>query len=58
MRDLRSEHGRADLQRHAIDCMIASTALDRGATLVSNDALFGRLAKLNPALRVADWTVD
>jgi hypothetical protein len=28
--------GRADLQRHAVDGMIAATALDRGAVLVSN----------------------
>src|SRR4051794_13094118 len=48
MRDLRPELGRADLQRHAVDTMIAVTALDRGAVLVSNDALFGRLARINP----------
>jgi predicted nucleic acid-binding protein len=56
MRDLRPELGRTDLQRHAVDGMIAVTALDHGAVLVSNDALFGRVAKLNPALRVTDWT--
>ena len=56
MRDLRPGFSRADLQRHAVDAMIAVTALDRGAVLVSNDALFGRLAKLDPALRVVDWT--
>src|SRR5689334_8433301 len=39
MRDLRQELGRADIQRHAVDCMIAATALDRGAVLVTNDAL-------------------
>ncbi len=57
MRDLRPELGRADIQRHTIDCMIAVTALDRGAVLVTNDALFERLAKLNRALQVADWTI-
>jgi predicted nucleic acid-binding protein len=36
--------------------MIAVTALERDATLVSNDALFARLAVLDPALRVIDWT--
>src|SRR4051812_38917733 len=41
MRDLRPELGRGDIQRHAVDCMIAVTALDRSAVLVSNDALFG-----------------
>src|SRR5919199_1678901 len=48
MRDLRPELGRADLQRRAVDTMIAVTALERGAVLVSNDALFGRLARLDP----------
>ena len=58
MRDLRPAIGRADLQRHSVDGMIAVTALDRGAVLVSNDALFARLAKLDPTLHVADWTAD
>jgi len=56
MRDLRPELGRSDIQRRAVDGMIAVTTLAHGAVLVSNDALFGRLAKLNPALRVTDWT--
>jgi predicted nucleic acid-binding protein len=56
MRDLRPDLGRADLQRRAVDTMIAVTALERSAVLVSNDALFGRLARLNPTLRLADWT--
>ena len=56
MRDLRLELGRSDIQRHAVDGMIAVTTLAHGAVLMSNDALFGRLAKLNPALRVTDWT--
>jgi predicted nucleic acid-binding protein len=57
LRDLRPEIGRGDIQRHAVDCMIAVTALDRSAVLVSNDALFGRLAKLDPALRLANWAI-
>ena len=56
MRDLGGSLPRADLRRHKIDCMIAVTALEHGAVLVSNDALFARLATLVPALRVADWT--
>jgi predicted nucleic acid-binding protein len=56
MRDLRPAIGRSDIQRRAVDGMIAVTTLAHGAVLVSNDALFGRLAKLNPALRVTDWT--
>src|SRR3954454_2594453 len=51
MRDLRPELSRAGIQRHAIGGMIAVTALDRGAVLVSNDALFGHMMSLNPALQ-------
>src|SRR3954451_12892005 len=40
MRDLRPELGRVELQRHAVDTMIAATALERDAVLVSNDGLF------------------
>jgi predicted nucleic acid-binding protein len=56
MRGLRDGSPRGDVQRHAVDCMIAVTALEHGAVLVSNDALFGRVAALVPALEVADWT--
>ncbi len=41
---------------HALDCMIAATALERGAALVTGDALFARLAALEPELRVVSWT--
>jgi predicted nucleic acid-binding protein len=56
MRDLRAGTPRADVQRHAIDCMIAVTALEGGTVLVSNDALFEQLVELVPALRVDNWT--
>jgi predicted nucleic acid-binding protein len=56
MRGLRGGLSRREVQRHALDGMIAVTALERDATLVSNDALFARLAVLDPALRVIDWT--
>lgn len=55
MRDLRADLSRGDVQRHAIDCMIAVTALEHGAALVSNDALFERLAALIPVLPVVNW---
>ena len=36
--------------------MIAVTAFEHGAGLVSNDALFEHLVELIPALQVSDWT--
>jgi predicted nucleic acid-binding protein len=56
MRGLRSGLQRSQVQRHALDCMIAVTALERGAALVTGDALFARLAALEPELRVVSWT--
>jgi predicted nucleic acid-binding protein len=47
---------RSQVQRHALDCMIAAAALERGAALVTGDALFARLAALEPELRVVSWT--
>src|SRR4051794_38927089 len=38
--NLRAELGRADIQRRAIDGMIAVTALVHGAVLVTSDGLF------------------
>lgn len=57
MRALRGSHlSRREVQRHALDGMIAVTALEHEAVLVSNDALFTRLATLEPALRLISWT--
>ena len=56
IRDLRAGADRGTVRRHAVDCMIAVTALDRGAALVSSGGVFVRLAGLAPDLRVLDWT--
>jgi predicted nucleic acid-binding protein len=57
MRDLRALLPRADLRRHKLDCMIAITAREHGAALVSNDGLFREIAKLLPGLVLLDWTI-
>jgi predicted nucleic acid-binding protein len=57
MRDLRVRMPRTDAQRVVLDCMIAVTALEHGAVLVSHDALFRQLATFLPGLRVIDWAV-
>jgi predicted nucleic acid-binding protein len=56
MRDLRSSASRQDVQRYAIDCMIAVTALEHQARLVSNDALFAQMAQIIPSLELVTWT--
>ena len=55
MRDLRGSRGRGEVERHAIDCMIAVSALEHGAVLVSNDALFEHLVTLLPVLQLVNW---
>ena len=56
MRDLRASASRHDVQRYAIDCMIAVTALNHQARLVSNDALFAQVAQIIPSLELVSWT--
>jgi len=45
------------LARHTVDLMIASTAIEHGGTVVSNDQIFTVLQGIVPELGVADWTV-
>jgi predicted nucleic acid-binding protein len=56
MRDLRAGFPRQQVERHAIDCMLAVSAVAHRAVLVSNDALFKRVAPLLPALELVSWT--
>lgn len=44
------------LARHTSDILIASTALDHAATVVSNDRIFIQLRRVSADLRIADWT--
>ncbi|MCP3958287.1 MAG: type II toxin-antitoxin system VapC family toxin [bacterium] len=45
------------LSRHSVDLIIASSALEYDATVVSNDRIFSRLRDAWSELSVADWTV-
>lgn len=40
---------------HNVDLMIAATAITEGCTLVSADALYLDLQRLNPELRTENW---
>ena len=46
------------LTRHNVDLMIAATAIVEDLTLVSNDSLFQRLAKIDTRLHLEDWTAS
>ncbi len=43
------------LARHNVDLILASTAVVRGAVLVSNDGIFRTLAEVQPQLIVENW---
>lgn len=45
----------SSVKKHDVDLLIAVTALDLGAELVSCDAIFGKLQRLNPRLKVSNW---
>lgn len=44
------------LNRHNVDIMLASTAIVEKAVMVSNDAIFTKLAAMYPELQYENWT--
>ncbi len=44
------------LARHTVDLMIASSAIEHGGTVVSNDRIYQALQEIVPELEVTDWT--
>jgi predicted nucleic acid-binding protein len=43
------------LQKKNVDLIIASSAIETGSVLVSNDALFPRLKELRPDFMTENW---
>ena len=53
-------HSQAKSKRmkgHTVDMILAATALDHDAILVSNDHLFSILQSIEPKLKVENWAV-
>ena len=46
------------LSRHTVDLIVASSAMEYGATIVSNDRIFKVLQSFMSELVVTDWTVE
>ena len=46
---------RKEAQRHTVDLMLAATALELGAVLVSHDNIFNTIKVIEPGLRLEDW---
>ena len=47
--------GRRSLQERTVDLILASTALEIGAVVVSDDKVFRTLQKIDPAIRAENW---
>lgn len=47
-----------NVKRDDVDLMIASTALEQGAILVSNDKIFTSLQKIEPNLKLENWAAE
>ena len=46
------------LRRHNLDLILAGTAVEQNAILVSNDRLFLKLVQLEPELRLENWAEE
>jgi len=54
--ELETQTGERRLKEHSVDFILASTALEHNAVLVSNDNVFLRIREYAPRLRVENWT--
>lgn len=46
-----------NIKKHNIDIMIAATAISENCILVSNDAIYKDIRKINNLFKYEDWTV-
>ena len=44
-----------EAKRHTADLVLAATALEIGAVLVSDDQIFDRIQEIEPALQLENW---
>lgn len=56
-RNLKKKEMEKHLDYHSIDLIIASSALEQGTILVSNDSIFTIFEEIYPDLKVENWTV-
>jgi len=48
---------RAGMRRHNVDFILASTALEQQAVIVSKDNIFSKIQEFEQGLQVENWTV-
>jgi predicted nucleic acid-binding protein len=51
----RNGHSRSDMKRHNIDIILASTAIEQDAVIVSKDKIFSKIHEINQDLQFENW---
>ena len=51
----REKEEKQTIKKHDVDFILASTAIEDGLTIVSNDDIFQKIKELFPELRVENW---
>jgi predicted nucleic acid-binding protein len=46
---------RGDMRRHNVDIILASTALEKNAVIVSQDKIFLKIQEFKPELQIENW---
>lgn len=47
--------GRTEIKRHTVDFILASTAIEMDAVVVSDDQIFKKIKEFYPSLRFENW---
>jgi predicted nucleic acid-binding protein len=47
--------GKKEIKRHTVDLILASTAIDANAVIVSDDRIFKTIKDFYPSLLVENW---
>jgi len=47
--------GKKEVKRHTVDFILASTAIESNAVIVSEDGIFKKIKEFYPSLQVENW---
>jgi len=47
--------GKKEIKRHTVDFILASTAIEKNAIVISDDQIFQRIHEFYPSLRFENW---
>ncbi len=49
--------GKKEVKRHTIDLILAGTAIELDAVVVSGDSIFSAIREFSPSLKVENWKI-